>query len=86
MPLAGGEEDHHVGDLGGLGDAAQWDRRTVAVYIFWLYSATCPSSAVSVGPGQTLFTVMPCRATSRASALPKAMIPPFVAEYTTSPG
>ena len=41
---------------------------------------TTASSAVSVGPGQTQFTVMPCRATSRASAFEKPITPALHAE------
>src|SRR5215472_5397309 len=40
---------------------------------------------VSVGPGQTTLTRMLCRATSRATALLKPMMPAFAPEYTTSP-
>ena len=36
---------------------------------------TSARSAVSVGPGQTTFTVMPWRATSRASVFEKPMTP-----------
>src|SRR5581483_7584881 len=54
-------------------------------YSFWLACATWSSSEVSVGPGQTQFTVTPAAATSRASALVNAITPPLVAEYTASP-
>ena len=56
---------------------------TRAARIFWPRSsspATAASSGVSVGPGQTELTVMPLRATSRATVLEKAMMPPLHAE------
>ncbi len=59
--------------------------RAIASNSPWLRSETCLSSGVSVGPGQTVFTVTPFAATSRASALPNAITAPFVPEYTTSP-
>jgi hypothetical protein len=37
------------------------------------------SSGVSVGPGQTPFTQIPCRAISRASDFVNAIIPPLAA-------
>ncbi len=37
------------------------------------------SKAVSVGPGHTTFTVMPCRAGSRAKVLDNATRPPLQA-------
>src|ERR1700756_3114527 len=50
-------------------------------------SASCPelsaklrSAGVSVGPGQTVFTVTPLVATSRASVLVNAMMPPLAPE------
>ena len=56
---------------------------TSAARIFWPRSsspATAASSGVSVGPGQTALRVMPLRATSRATVLVKAMMPPLQAE------
>src|ERR1700674_4920895 len=51
------------------------------------FSASCPelsanlrSAGVSVGPGQTVFTVTPLVATSRASILVNAMMPPLAPE------
>ena len=43
------------------------------------------NSGVSVGPGQTTFNVTPLRASSRASVLVNAMMPPLHAAYTASP-
>src|SRR5271154_4051773 len=47
-------------------------------------SANLRSAGVSVGPGQTLFTVTPFVATSRASVFVNAMMPPLAPEYTAS--
>src|SRR5436190_758773 len=46
---------------------------------------TSRRSWVSAGPGQTTFTVMPWRATSRASAFEKPMSAALQPEYTASP-
>src|SRR3989304_5013596 len=48
-------------------------------------SSNARSIGVSVGPGATQFTVIPCRASSRASDLVSDTTPPFAAEYTAPP-
>ncbi|MND08129.1 hypothetical protein D3C83_305510 [compost metagenome] len=53
---------------------------------FLIFSPVAPSpvkecsSGVSVGPGQTLFSVTPLCEISRAMVLVKAMMPPLQAE------
>src|SRR3990170_1008007 len=52
---------------------------------FGFSAVTVAKSGVSVGPGQTQFTLIRWRASSRAIVFVKAMIPPLAAEYTASP-
>jgi hypothetical protein len=54
--------------------------RMIAAISFSLPSLTFSSIGVSVSPGATQLTLIPCRAVSRASAFEKAIAAPLAPE------
>src|SRR3954464_11762390 len=63
---------------------------TSAARIAYISNGTSASMSVSTGPGVTMWTLMPSRSTSCASASANAFMPAFDAEYAggapTGPG